>query len=130
MKNNKKSPQTLARQAAFRLEMGGQYPVAMSAEFVALCAELVGIDTPEIIQNRIAHEGLPGYREGVRNLDGTYCRCDNADEAGAASAYVFHAPGAGADCDCDETTAALIATTTHSSGSEAVAEILDVTELL
>lgn len=73
MKNNKKSPLTLARQATFIEEFGADFKTvtAPTDEFKALCLELVGVDTEEMKQNRIACESTAqGYRENSPELYG------------------------------------------------------------
>ncbi len=74
MKNNKKSPLTKARQAAFIEDMGGNYPTVADVHtpaFNAVVAEFIGIDTPEMKQNRIACESTAqGYRENSPELYG------------------------------------------------------------
>ena len=71
MKNNKRSPLTIARQAAFIAEMGGEYPTQMSSEFNELKKEFIGIDTDDMKQSRIAMESTAqGYRENCPELYG------------------------------------------------------------
>ena len=77
MKNNKRSPLTIARQARFEQEEGMKsfHPVTLESEaraLDALCGELVGIDTPEQKQARVAMESTAqGNRENSPELYGT-----------------------------------------------------------
>lgn len=81
MKNNKKSPQTIARQNAFIAEFGGTWTESTKATpaFNALCAELIGIDTDAMKQDRIAMESTAqGYRENS-DYEGWYKRGNRKD---------------------------------------------------
>lgn len=118
MKNNKKSPQTIARQAAFRAEMGGEFPREMSPEFQALCAELIGQDTPEMVQNRIAAEGtVQGYCDGKVLSDGSYAR-ESGPEVDFGTGYRMHSPGIDAQAEVDEIGQAIMSTATHKGQSD------------
>lgn len=111
-KNNKKSPATIARQAAFRAEFGGDYKTitARTPEFSALCAELIGDDTTAAA-NRRADEGLNGFRENSPEL---YGRRQIIDVGAGYS--IAASVGAACDCELSETESALVKTTAHTSG--------------
>jgi len=80
------------RHAAFVAEMGGEYPQKMSPEFNSLCAELIGVDTPAMIQDRIAAQGtLQGYIENSPETYGRKC----------ATLVPHSIVGAGLDCSPD-----------------------------
>lgn len=80
-----------ARHAAFVAELGGEYPRTMAPEFHALCGELIGQDTPTMIQDRIAAQGtLQGYVENAPELYGRKC-----------ATLEPHGIAGGADCDAD-----------------------------
>lgn len=75
MKNNKKSPLTLARQAKWIEEYGANFKTvtAPTQEFNELVKELIGVDTNEMKQNRIAHESTAqGYRENYKPGEVSY----------------------------------------------------------
>ncbi len=66
MKNNKKSPQTLLRQARFIEEFGADFKTVTkpTEDFNQLTKELIGVDTEEQKRSRIAMESTSqGYRE-------------------------------------------------------------------
>lgn len=116
-KNNKRSPLTIARQARFEAEEGCRsfHPSTLENELRALdaiCGELIGIDTPEQKQARVAMESTAqGYTEGKANLDGSY----SYDKASAPiypnGLPVLHSPGIDCDVELDEIGASLVATT-------------------
>jgi hypothetical protein len=105
-----------ARHAAFIADCG-EYPKTVSPEFSALCGELIGQDTAEQIQARIAHEGtVNGYRE---NSTESYGR---ESERGDASAFTLHAVGAGVDCELSEVERVVCATSGHAGMSDNTSE--------
>lgn len=138
MKANKTSPLTIERKARFAAEEPNLAPLltmtpenAFAGELNALAdlsRELVGIDTPEMIQARIASEGtVQGYRENCPEL---YGRATQAPFAMFANGLpTFHKPGATADCELSEVESALVQTAGHTYGGqgetepEAIAEI-------
>ena len=119
-KNNKTTARTIERQAAFAAEFGGDYKTiaAPSAEFRALCAELIG-DDREAAANRRADEGLPGFRQNspetyrVRFAERLARYCGN----GVAT---VHGRGAVADCDVEEKDLILAAPSIMTDDSAAV----------
>lgn len=81
-----------ARHAAFVADMGGEYPRNTSPEFQALCGELIGQDTPAMIQDRIAAQGtLQGYIENSPETYGRKC----------ATLVPHSIVGGGLDCSPD-----------------------------
>lgn len=79
------------RHAAFVAEFGGEYPRNTSPEFQALCGELIGQDTPAMMQDRIAVQGtLQGY---IDNSPETYGR--------KCATLAPHGIADGASCDVD-----------------------------
>lgn len=129
MKNNKRSPFTIARQAAFCADLGilpGQtLKSALAGELEALAAlsgELIGqeklsggdglsFDKP---QARIAMEATAqGYRENCPELYGR-----KSVEMDFGAGYRIHpANGPSADCELEETDRALLATASHAGTS-------------
>lgn len=119
-KNKRQSFTHVKRHAEFVNEMGGEYGnlIPANRHFAALCGELVGVDTPEILQARIAHEGSNGYRE---NNEDTYGMTERelAMRYGASVSMVSGAQ----DCDqeLDETSQALVNATGHNHSEESMA---------
>lgn len=96
------------------------------AALSALSAELIGQDTPEQIQARIASEGtVNGYRENCPELYGRDL------DKGDASAYTLHTRTGGfADCELDEISRTVVASASHqgASADNGADEIFDAAE--
>lgn len=129
MKNNKRSPLTIARQKAFADDLG--IPVGVSLKnalagelgaLAALSSELIGqeklsggdglsFDRP---QARIATEATAqGYRENCPELYGR-----KPSEVDFGCGYRVHpVNGPSADCELEETDRALLATASHAGTS-------------
>jgi hypothetical protein len=108
-----------ARHAVFLADMGettGTYQSIMqpSAEFNALCAELVGVDTPEMVQNRIACESTAqGNRENSPETYGRTLRQTRQKYLG--DVHNYKPSMAGNDCgpELSEVESALVSTMGH-----------------
>lgn len=113
MKHNKTSPQTIARKAAFLAETGlvDFSPDSLQSDLAplgALCAELIGQDTPEQAQARLADVGtVQGYTENSPELYGTL-RQTRQKYFGDVRAC--HASGASCDVELDPVDKALATT--------------------
>lgn len=113
MKNRQSYTHT-ARHALFVQDMGGEYPTSTSAEFNALCAELVGQDTPEMVQARIAMESTAqGYRENSPETYGRTLRETRQKYLG--DVHNYKPSMAGNDCspELSEVESALVSTMGH-----------------
>ncbi len=112
MKNNKKSPLTKARQAAFIEDMGGNYPTLAdvhTAEFNAVVTEFIGIDTDAQKQSRIAMESTAqGYRENSPELYGRKVNYEHS-----MGGYVMHGAGASADPELTEIERGIVGASGH-----------------
>jgi hypothetical protein len=129
MKNNKRSPFTIARQRAFTEETGIQTGIpfkdALASELEALqgiCKELIGVDTPDMeLDRKRLVDGSVNHTESVILDDGTYARNDSGKEVDFGTGYRCHTPGQDCNAELAETDASLVQATGHGHADESIA---------
>jgi len=123
MKNNKLTPQSMARRAAFYSEFGGPYPTKMPDEFNQLVKELIGVDTEEQKGLRIAMESTAqGNRENSPELYGMSLRQTRQKYAGEVLACNMQARQ-NCDVELNEIESSIVASMGHNQDLNGAGEI-------
>lgn len=118
MKNNKRSPLTLARQARFNQDMGIAPGMSLKDALLpdrealgALCGELIGKDTQAMVWDREHGAGYNTHRENNSDTYGRTLRQTRQKYAGDIRAC--HSPGKACDAETDERYASYLQSVSH-----------------